>query len=174
MSIEAVAGLAVGVVDEIVEECEAAQGGGIAGVLAHIEVVYVGVTLDEELDAAGSARSVAQDGGRHEAPTECFADDKGGGLALAEGAGRKVPERVFAAARFVDGRDLVLVVMHGCKKGVVRAVGQQSFFFDSTFCQRAQYFSVRGRCRAAAPVLIYVAAVVFTVHPLFDRLLVVH
>jgi len=171
MSIEAVAGLAVGVVDEVVEECEAAQGGGIAGVLAHIEVVYVGITLDEELDAAGPARSVAEDGGRYEAPTEGFADDKGGGFALAEGAGREIPERIFAASRFVDGGNFVLMVMYGCQEGVVGAVGQETFFFNSAFCQRAQYLSVGGRGRAAA---IQVAAVVFTVHPLFDRLFVVH
>ena len=161
ISIKTVAGLAVGVVDEIVEEGQTAQGRGVTGILAHIEIVYVRITLDEELDAARPPRPVAQDSGGHEAPTEGLADDKGGGLALAEGARRKIPQRILAAAGFVDGRNLVLVVMNDCQKGVVGAVWQQSFLFDFAFCQRAQYLAGRSRGQPlAARALVHDAAVV--------------
>ena len=168
------AGLAVGVVDEIVEEGQTAQGRGVAGILAHIEIVYVRITLDEELDAARPPRPVAQDGGGHEAPTEGLADDKGGGLALAESARREIPQRILAAAGFVDGRNLVLVVMNDCQKGVVGAVWQQSFLFDFAFCQRVQYLAGRSRGRPlAARALVHDAAVVCAALLLFDRLVIV-
>ena len=161
VAIETVTGLAVGVVDEIVEERKAAQGGGIAGIFAHIKVVDIRITFDEKLDAARPARPVTQDGGRHDGPAESLADEKGGGLALTEGADREIPEGIFAAARFVDGGDLLLTVMNHCEEGVVGTVRQQSFLFDFTFYERAYYLVVGRRSRqTGALVLVHDAAVV--------------
>ena len=115
----------------------------------------VGIAVDEELDAARPARPVAQDGGRHDAPTEGLADDKGGGLALAEGAGGEVPEGILAAARFVDGGDLLPAVMHCDQKCIVGAVWQQPLLFDFPFYERAHDLVVgRRRRRAGARVLV--------------------
>lgn len=173
LAVKTVAGLAVGIVDEEVEEGQAAQCGGVAGILAHIEVVEFRVALDEKLDAARPARTIAQDGWGHEAPTEGFADDEGCGLPLAKRAGREIPQGIFAAAGLVDGGDLVLLMMDGSQKGVVGAVWQEPFFFDCAFRQGADNLCGCGRGRpATVPVRVLDATVVHAAHLLFDGLIV--
>ena len=91
---QAVAALAVGVVDHDVERGHPAEL--VAVVLEQREVVVLGIVLDEPLHAADAGRSVAQHRVGDDVPAERVGDLVRRDLAVTQRAAREVPERPLA------------------------------------------------------------------------------
>ena len=121
---EHVASLAVGVVDDEVEQGDAAQILGVG--LEEIEGGAFEVVGHERLDRADPHRAVPQHRGGHEAEATGPGDLEGGSLPVAEGPGGEVPQGRLATAWLVDDEALGLVA--GClciqEAGQERVVGR--------------------------------------------------
>ena len=97
------AALAIGVVDDGVEDRDPAQAGVVLDDHRHDVLAIVGV--DPELDHALTERALPEDGGRHDRPAGHLRHEVGGDLAPGQGAVGEVVERPLAADRLVDGVD---------------------------------------------------------------------
>lgn len=89
---QAMATLTVGVIGDEVEERHALKLLATRSVVAEVEEVLVGVAFNEQLHGAKPMRAVAQHGGRHEMPSQRFADQVGSKFAQAKRAIREVPQ----------------------------------------------------------------------------------
>ena len=118
--VQAVATLAVGVVDEHVEPGELAEP--VLVLVEQREVVLVGIVVDEALHRPIAERAVAQDRERARCPTRALGQLVGRDLALAQRALREVPERSLAPARLVDRGQLHAVDLRLHEEGGVRRV----------------------------------------------------
>jgi hypothetical protein len=137
-----VTALAVGVVDEQVEEHDGFEQGLI--VVGEVEVVMIGIVLDELLERAGTERPVAQNGEGDDAEAQRLADEVRGHLAQGEGVFFKIPKRLFAFAGFVNGLTGFPFVMNIYEKGVVRAERELSLEFDFAVLKRVLEWEVAG------------------------------
>lgn len=117
---EDVTALAVGVVAEQVEERHGLEL--FFFLVAEVEVVMVGIELDVLLQGAWAIGTVFAEGGvGDEAEAQRLADEIRGDLAQGEGVLFKIPERLLAAARLVDGGNRLARVGHVYEEGVVGA-----------------------------------------------------
>jgi hypothetical protein len=117
---EDVTALAVGVVDEQVEEDDGLEEQFFLG--REIKVVIVGVVRDELLERACAVRPLlAQRREGNEVKAERLADEVGGNFAQGEGVLLEIPKRLFAARGFIDGGIFLVFVCDFDEKSVVRA-----------------------------------------------------
>ena len=115
-----VAALAVGVVDQQVEQRHRAQA--LAVFFVQVEVMVFGVVVDEQLQRAGAEGAIgAVDGGRHQLPAQRLADDEGGGLAAGQAGLGEIPQRALAAGGFVDRQEWSCLGGYLNQEGVVGA-----------------------------------------------------
>src|SRR5438034_5860763 len=139
----AVAALAVGVVDDHVEDGNGKEGVGTR--LAQGEEVLVWVGVDEELERAQSVRSIPHDGGRDGRPPKRPGQDIGRHFALAQCPLREVPQRRLPVPRLVHGEKGVLGVGHLGQERVVRRIWHQTERPDLALGQDAKD-AVRDLC----------------------------
>jgi hypothetical protein len=125
---EEVSALAVGVVDEEVEEGDGAQEEALGGF--EVEVVAVWVVVDVLLEGAGSVGSVAEDGEGDESETQGVTEAAGGDLTGGEGGGGEVPQGLLAAHGLVDGGEGCAFMGDGDEEGVVGAEQELSLEGD--------------------------------------------
>jgi len=117
--------LAVGVVGEQIKKSQRKQNFALIG--GEIEEMTLGVMLDEELQRAGTKGRVrAQDGGRHQVERQGAGKQVSGGLALGEGAIRKVPQPTLPLLGFVNRLEGLTSLFRTDQKGGVGAVGEPS------------------------------------------------
>ncbi len=128
---QTVAGFAIGVVDQQIEQGDALELGGKTLVFFKGEVVFVGIAVDVELHHAHAVRPVAQNGGGHDEPIERLTDHKRGDFPLAQRAFGKIPQRTLALARFVNRRGLQVALRDADQESVVAAPRQQPLLFES-------------------------------------------
>jgi len=126
---EDVTAFAVGVVAEQVEERHGLEFAFF--LVAEVEVVVVGIELDVLLQRTWAVGTVfAKNSIGDEAEAERLADEIRGDLAQGEGVLFKIPKRLFAAARLVDGGEGLACVGHVHEEGVVGAEHELTLEFD--------------------------------------------
>ena len=96
-----VADLAIGVVDDGIEDGHRSQPGVVGD--DHLDSVGGFVGVDPLLDHALAEWAVAEDGRRNDAPAHRLRDEKGGDLPAGQGAGREVEQRALGDGGLVDG-----------------------------------------------------------------------
>ena len=135
---QAVAGFSIGVVDQEVEEGDLLELFVELLLLFEREIMLVGIAVDVQLHHARPVRAVAQDRRRDDEPIERLADDKRRDFAVAQGAIRKIPQRTFAVARFVNGQGLPIGLDDADQESIVAAPRQQSPRFDFAVSQQIE------------------------------------
>jgi len=112
--------LAVGVVDEVVKDCDTPQSVRVARVVSQREIVGASVMLHEELYAPRTVRRIlSQHNGRHAGPAKQDTEAVCGHFALAQGVPVKVPQRPRTLLRLVHGQYLGISIGDGGHKGIV-------------------------------------------------------
>src|SRR5579884_3648000 len=114
---QAVAGLAIGVVGEDVEEKETHQVGFVR--LAQGILIRVRLRVDVPLDRSNTVRAVADDRRRDEIPADRLGDQERRVLPTVEGPVWEVPERNLATPWLVDRQSLLLAPAQDDREAVI-------------------------------------------------------
>ena len=117
-----VAGLPIGVVDDRVEQRDAAQAGIVP--VDHVDDVGRRIDLDPGLEHALAGRAVAQERRRHDAPAERLRDEERGDLAPRQRADREVEQRPLAGGRLPDREEVIRFAPGPDDHRVVRRAGK--------------------------------------------------
>ena len=83
-------------------------------------------------------RSLAQQGGRYQVPTQGLAHQIGCHLPHAQGAVPKVPQRALSFLGLVDGQGCQFLVADGHKQRCVGTPGDQTLYLDFTVREKVQ------------------------------------
>ena len=137
-ALQAVATLAIGIVNDAVEQTELAQFCFIAPLLQHREEVGLFIIGDEELHHTDAVGSTAHDRRWYEIEPETLRDEVGCSFAPVEATLRKIPQWAFAPFGFVDAKELEILVLNACQQRIVATVGHCPFNRDRPSGQRFQ------------------------------------
>ena len=137
-ALQAMAALAIGIVDDAVEQAELAQLGFIAPLLQHREEVGLFIIGDEELHHTDAVGSATNDRRWYEIEPQMLRDEVGCSFAPVEATLRKIPQWAFSPFGFVDAEELEILVLNAYQQRVVATVGHCPFKRDHSSGQSFQ------------------------------------
>ena len=123
-----VTALAVGIVDQQVEQGHGAQAFQLGRF--EIKIMMIGVVINVLLERTGTQRSVPQNGEWNHAEAQRLADQVGADFPVGQGVFREIPQRLFAPARFVDRQDFIPGMADSNQEGVIDAAGELALELD--------------------------------------------
>src|SRR5439155_4846924 len=144
---QAMARLAIGVVDDVVEGGEVAEP--LGEVVEQGEVVLLRVMVDEQLNHPDPHRTVAKDRRRDDRPTKGLRELEGGHFPLTQRAVGEVPERALAPPRLVHREGVGADVQETSQEGLVRRPRHAADHLELTALEKNDGLLGRDRPRRA-------------------------